>query len=162
MTDWPRSWPLRWQARGLPVADRSVPEGAGTLRALEVGTATLVVTSVSAVALDALGVLHAVVSALLFGVGVVSFLAAFLSGLVRSRTEAVTLSGLFFLSGDSAPVSVRRRFQLALAIEVVAVVVAASVRPYSEVAFGILAPMYALGLAARWGARHGTFGPRSA
>ncbi len=55
----------------------------------------------------------------------------------------------------------RRPFRIALAVEVVAVTAAAAVRPYSEVAFGILAPMFALGLMAMWGGRHGSFPPRT-
>jgi hypothetical protein len=37
---------------------------------------------------------------------------------------------------------------------------AAGIRPYSSLAFSILAPMWGLGLSGLWGARYGTFGPR--
>ena len=49
--------------------------------------------------------------------------------------------------------------------QVLAVVVAASIRPFTEVAFGILAPMFGLGMMALWGGRYGDFPerpPRSA
>jgi hypothetical protein len=72
----------------------------------------------------------------------------------------VTLAGLFFLSGGSAPPDVSKRFRIALAVQVVVVVVAASIRPFTEVAFGILAPMFGLGLMAMWGGRHGSFTAR--
>ena len=36
-------------------------------------------------------------------------------------------------------------------------VAAASIRPFTAVAFGILAPMLGLGLMGLWGARHGRF-----
>ena len=52
------------------------------------------------------------------------------------------------------------RARIATAVEVVAVVAAASIRPYSEVAFGILAPMFGLGLMGMWGGRYGAFPPR--
>ena len=39
-------------------------------------------------------------------------------------------------------------------------VAAASIRPYTEVAFGILAPMFGLGLMGVWGGRYGEFPPR--
>jgi hypothetical protein len=39
-------------------------------------------------------------------------------------------------------------------------VAAASIRPYTAVAFAVLAPMLGLGAMAMWGARHGTFFPR--
>ena len=48
----------------------------------------------------------------------------------------------------------------ALALEVVVAVATASVRPFTASAFGILVPVYALGLSGAWGARHGTFPPR--
>ncbi|MET0902292.1 MAG: hypothetical protein ABWZ52_03550, partial [Acidimicrobiales bacterium] len=68
--------------------------------------------------------------------------------------------GLFLLAGDVAPRPTRRALRIATAIEIVAVVAAASIRPYSEVAFGILAPMFGLGLMGVWGGRHGEFPPR--
>ena len=39
-------------------------------------------------------------------------------------------------------------------------VVVASIRPYTAVAFAVLAPMLGLGAMAMWGARHGDFPPR--
>ena len=59
-----------------------------------------------------------------------------------------------------APRPTRRALRIATVAEVVAVVVAASIRPYTEVAFGILAPMFGLGLMGMWGGRHGAFPPR--
>ena len=90
----------------------------------------------------------------------VRFLWAYALGVSRSRTDLVGIPGLFFLAGDAAPPDVRRPFRVALAVEVVAVVAAAAVRPYTEVAFGVLAPMFALGLMGTWGGRYGTFPPR--
>ena len=37
---------------------------------------------------------------------------------------------------------------------------AAALRPFTSVAFAVLAPMWGLGLAGQWGARHGHFAPR--
>ena len=59
-----------------------------------------------------------------------------------------------------APRSIRRTFWLIVTIEVVAVFAAGFARPYGEVAFGILAPMYGLGLMSVWSAQHGSFPPR--
>lgn len=134
--------------------------GARIRRAAVWGTALLVTTSAGAAALpDSIGVVHAGLSCALFAVGTGAFLWAYGVGLGRSRTQTVSLSGLFFLTGAPAPV--RRSLRLLLAIEVVAVVAAASVRPYTAVAFGILAPMYALGLMGAWGARHSEFRDRA-
>lgn len=135
--------------------------GAGLVNAAFVGTGLLVGTSAAAtLAPDTFGLLHAVLSCVLFAIGTGALLWAYALGVSRSRVDLVSISGLFFLGGQTAPVVVRRPFRIALAVEVVAVVAAASIRPYTEVAFGILAPMYALGLMGWWGGRHGSFPPQ--
>src|SRR3546814_9919033 len=88
-------------------------------------------------------------------VGTGALLWAYALGVSRSRTDAVTLGGLFFLADGTAPPDVRRPFRVALAVEVVAVVAAAAIHPFTQVAFGILAPMFALGLMGMWGGRYG-------
>ncbi len=139
------------------------PPGAGLVNLTFLGTGLLVGTSAAAAALpDTFGLVHAVLSCVLFAVGTGGLLWAYALGVSRSRTDAVSLAGLFFLAGGAAPSGVRRPFLIALAVEVAAVVVAASVRPYTEVAFGVLAPMFALGLMASWGGRHGSVPPRPA
>jgi hypothetical protein len=100
------------------------------------------------------------VSLVLFAVGCAAFTWAFAVGIGRSRFELVDLGGLFFLGGGVAPARVRRAFQLALAVQVVVAVAAAVARPFTPVAFGVLAPTLGVGLMALWGARHGTFPPR--
>lgn len=136
--------------------------GANIQRAAVWGTALLVMTSAGAAALPhSIGVVHAVVSCVLFAAGTGALLWAYLVGLGRSRTETVSLSGLFFLTGEAAPAQVRRLLRVLLGVEVVAAVAAASVRPYTVVAFGILAPMYAMGLMGMWGARHSEFPDRA-
>ena len=102
----------------------------------------------------------AVVDGLLFVIGVVAFLWAYGLAVGRSRTDAIGIGGLFFLSG-SAPRVVRFRMLAALGVQILIAVVSASIRPYTAVAFGILVPMFGLGLAGLWGARHGTFPPRA-
>lgn len=101
----------------------------------------------------------AVVDGVLFAIGVVASLWAYAVAVGRSRTDAIGIAGLFFLSG-SAPTQVRRRLLGAFAVQVVIAVVTASIRPYTSVAFGILVPMFGLGLAGLWGAKHGTFPAR--
>ena len=140
---------------------RQPEPGAGLVNAAWLGTGLLVGTSAAAAAApDTFARAHAVLSCLLFAIGTGALLWAYALGITRSRTDQVTLGGLFFLSGDTAPGDVRRPLRLALAVQVVAVVAAASIRPYTEVAFGILAPMYGLGLMGAWGGRHGRFEPR--
>lgn len=134
------------------------PPGIALVNVAFAGTGVVVGTAIAAAILpDAFGLVHAAVSCLLFAVGTGALLCAYALGVARSREDAVTISGLFFLSGGVAPDDVRRPMRIALAVQVVAVVAAAAVRPYSDVAFGILAPMYGLGLMAMWGGRHGVF-----
>ena len=138
------------------------PEPGGALvNATFVGTGALVVTSIAAAAdPSTFGTVHAALSIGLFVIGTGAMLWAYALGVSRSRTDLVTVPGLFFLAGDVAPPATRRALRIATAVEVVAVVAAASIRPYSEVAFGILAPMFGLGMMGVWGGRHGDFPPR--
>lgn len=147
----------------MPDEHQEPERGAGLVNAAFVGTGLLVGTSVAAaLAPDTFGIVHAVLSCLLFAVGTGALLWAYALGISRSRADLVTIGGLFFLSGQTAPATVRRPLRVALAVEIVAVVAAALARPYTEVAFGILAPMYALGLMGWWGGRHGSFPQRPA
>ncbi len=140
--------------------DRSAP-GAGLLNLTFVGTGLLVGTSLAgAVAPETFGLVHAVLACVLFAIGTGGFLWAYALGVSRSRSESVSIPGLFFLSGDVAPDDIRRPFRVALAVEIVVVVAAAVARPYTEVAFGVLAPVFAMGLMGAWAGRHGTFPPR--
>jgi hypothetical protein len=99
-------------------------------------------------------------SLVLFAVGCVAFTWAFAVAVGRSRFEVVDMGGLFFLGGGAAPARVRRAFQLALAAQVVVAVAAAVARPFTPLAFGVLAPTLGVGLMALWGARYAAFPPR--
>ena len=134
--------------------------GAGIVLADLVGTAALLVACVAGILdPDAAGTFTVVVSGTLFAVGVALLLWGYAAGVVRSKDEHVTLAGLFFVSGTAPPV-VRFRLRLAFAVQVVLAVAAASIRPYTAVAFAVLAPTLGLGAMATWAARHGTFFPR--
>ena len=149
--------PPRPSAAAAEPDDDEVHEGAALVQLSFVGTGALLVAAVVGVlSPDGAGAFTAWVSGVLFAVGVVLFLWGYAVGVVRSREEQITLGGLFFLSG-TAPAVVRFRLRIAFAVQVAAAVVAASVRPYTAVAFAVLAPMLGLGAMAMWGARHGTF-----
>jgi hypothetical protein len=96
----------------------------------------------------------------LFAVGCAAFLWAYVLAIGRSRYEAVTMGGLFFLSDDVAPPDVTRLLRGALGVQVVVAVAVASVRPFTALAFSVLVPMLGLGLMALWAARHGRFPPK--
>jgi len=137
-------------------------EGRLLVRASWLGTALFVVAAVVVtLAPEDLGDAFAVLSLGLFGAGTVAFIWAFLVAVNRSRGELIGVGGLYFLAG-CAPAAVQRAMMDSLGVEVVVALAAASIRPYTSVAFGILVPMYGLGLAGLWGARHGTFPPRDA
>ncbi len=135
--------------------------GAGLVNAAFLGTGAVVATSAVAAAVpDTFGLIHAGLSVVLFAVGTGAMLWAYALGVSRSRTDLVSVPGLFFLSGAVAPPDTRRALRIATAVQVVAVVAAASIRPFTEVAFGILAPMFGLGLMGVWGGRYGQFPER--
>jgi hypothetical protein len=134
-------------------------EGDALLRADWIGTSVFTVTAVSAALVEVVRGPAAVASLALFGVGTVVFLWAYVIAIGRSRTDAIGMGGLFFLAG-SAPRRVQRSFMVALAVQVVVGVATASARPFTSLAFGVLVPMYGLGLAGFWAARHGTFPAR--
>jgi hypothetical protein len=144
------------------VADDETEEpGATLVNSAFLGTGALVATSAAAAAApDTFGLVHASLSVVLFVVGTAAMLWAYALGVSRSRTDLVTVPGLFFLAGDVAPHATRRALRVATIVEVVAVVAAASIRPFTEVAFGILAPMFGLGLMGVWGGRFGRFPDR--
>jgi hypothetical protein len=129
------------------------------MKASWIGTAVLLVTSVLAVTVESFDLIAAIVSLLMFAAGTVIFLWAYAIAVGRSRTVEIGIGGLYFLAG-TAPNSVRVHLLGSLGAEVVIAAAAAATRPYSSVAFGILAPMWGLGLAGLWGARYGQFSPR--
>ena len=132
--------------------------GAGIVKASMATTAAFVVAAVVATAFpDQVGVPVAVFDVGLFVVGTVVFVMALVAGLDRSRTEQVEIGALFFLTGSTAPRAVKVRLLGCVVLQVLVALVSSSIRVYTEVAFGVLVPMLGLGLAGRWGARHGTF-----
>lgn len=134
--------------------------GVGIIRASWAGTALFTVSAGAAcIWPEELGSASVVISLGLFFVGCGAFLVAYGAAVARSRTEAIGIGGLFFLHASAPPV-VRRALMASLGVEMAVALLTASVRLYTVLAFGILVPMYGLGLAGLWGARHGSFQPR--
>jgi hypothetical protein len=125
-------------------------------------TGVFTAVSIGAAAWSGLLVPAVAVDVVLFVAGCVAFLYAYFRGIGRSREETVTLAGLFFLAEGVAPRPVARALRLLLAVQVVVAVATAAARPFSSLAFGVLAPMFGLSLLALWGAVHGRFPPRAA
>ena len=129
------------------------------IRASWIGTAALFVSSLLAVTVEAFDVVAISIDLVMFAGGVGAFLWAYGIAVGRSRTDEIGIGGLYFLAG-SAPPAIRLHLLGSLAAQVVIAIAAASIRPFSSVAFAVLAPMWGLGLAGLWGARYGTFAPR--
>jgi hypothetical protein len=133
--------------------------GSSIVRASWIGTVTFAAALVvGTVDLDLVGV-TVVVSLVLFALGTAAFLTGYARAIARSRYEAIGMGGLFFLAG-SAPRGVQVQLLTSLGVQVAAGLVAATIRIYTPVAFGLLVPMYGLGLAGLWGATYGQFAPR--
>lgn len=125
------------------------------------GTALFTVTAVLAALWPGVFRLPAAVVALgLFAIGIPIFLVAYARSIGRSRTQVISVGGVFFLAG-CAPRSVQVRLLGALAVQVVVAVITASVRPFSSLAYGVLVPMFGIACAGLWGAFHGTFPART-
>jgi hypothetical protein len=125
------------------------------------GTALFTVTAVLGVVAPSVFRWPAVVVALvLFAIGFVGFVPAFLMAAYRSRYEQVSTAGVYFLAGGAVDRAVQGRFWLLVGAQTVVAVVTASVRPFTTVAFGILVPTFGLGLMALWGANHARFPER--
>ena len=125
------------------------------------GTALFVVTAVLGAVVPAADLPALVVSLGLFVVGIVLFFVAYARAVGRSRTDKVGTMAMFFLEGNVATRPVKRLLLGSFAVEVLAAIATAAVRPNTSLAFGILAPLYGLALAGVWGAYHGVFPPRT-
>ena len=97
-----------------------------------------------------------VVSLILFVAGTAAMVRAFLLAVERSRHQVVGIGGLYFAAG-SAPRQVQRILLTSLAVQIVVALVTASIRIYTSAAFGILVPVWGLGLTGLWCARFGEF-----
>jgi len=138
-----------------------VPEPGRLLIGLTwVGTAVLgVAGALGAVSPARFGTVTLVVGVGLFVIGSGAFLWAYGLAVGRSRYDAIGVGGLFFLQG-SAPSQVRVALMVALATQVAISLAAAGIRPFTNVAFVVLAPVFGLGQAGLWAARHGEFPER--
>lgn len=130
-----------------------------TIRVLWVGTAAFVVTAVAAAALppDPLRPVAVAVAGAAFVAGSAFYLAGYARAVQRSRRDEISMAALTFLAGDTAPASVRRQLLGATALQVVVAVATAAARPFSTLAFGILAPVLGIGVQTFWASRFGTF-----
>lgn len=147
------------------VADE--PTGTGIVRFDVAGTAIFLVVGALGVFATSTRPAVVVVSVALFTAGVAAFIWSFFSAAERSRDREIGVANLYLLTGPTAPRRVRRALQAALGAQVIGCLVVAAVGfsgtepdDVNLLAFGILVPMFGLGLNGVWASRHGTFGPR--
>ena len=131
------------------------------VKASWLGTVILAAPSIATVVSDATAVraIALVADLGLFVGGAVTFLWAYGIAVGRSRTVQIGIGGLYFLAG-SAPKEIRVNLLGSLAAQVVLAIAAASIKPFTSVAFAVLAPLWGLGLCGLWAARYGTFPAR--
>jgi hypothetical protein len=146
--------------------------GAVIVRADVVGTVVFGASAVvAAVVFSGAAKVQGVVVALaLFAVGVFTFLWGYWTAVQRSRYEQIAVSQVYFLTGGVVGRAERRTMMLAFVAQCVIGLVTALSRPStpdvggsttgSTLAFGILVPMFGLGLNGLLAARHGTFAER--
>jgi hypothetical protein len=120
-------------------------------------TALFGVVSIVAVVWSPAVVAAVVVDIGLFLAGTGAFFYAYFRAIGRSRDEVVNLAGLFFLAEGVAPKSIARALRLLLTAQVVLALATAAARPFSSLAFGVLAPMFGLAVLGLWGAVNGRF-----
>ncbi len=108
-----------------------------------------------------------IVSVALFAVGIATSLWAYTTALERSRTEEVGVANLYLLTGNTASADVKRRMLGALGVQVVAALAGAIIGvtglqkgDVNALAFGVLVPMFGIGMNGAWAARYGSYGPR--
>ena len=126
-----------------------------------IGTAVFAITAIAAtIDPDLFAGVALAVAMTLFFVGCVVFFVAYFQAIGRSREVDIGIGGLFFLAG-SAPRPVQLHLLGSLGTEIVVAFATAAIRPFTSLAFGMLVPLFGLAMCGLWGARHGTFTPRS-
>lgn len=114
-------------------------------------TGVFALSAIGGVLLPALRVPAAIVALVLFVGGAALMAATLVIAAGRSRTQTIDIGGLFF---SQAPKTMR----VALAAQAVIGLATAAMR--ATAAFGVLVPVFGVGLCGLWGARHGVFPPR--
>lgn len=145
-----------------------VDTGERIVRADVIGTAAFVVSAALAAVIfnGPMRVVGVAVALTLFAIGVFAFLWSYITAVNRSRTDNIAVAQLYFLVSASAPMAVRRVMMTALSVQIVVAFATAIARSRTDgragstLAFGILVPMFGLGLNGLWCSKHGSFAPR--
>ena len=151
-------------------SDHRNQPGAGVVRLDLAGTALFLIALAIAIPLKAqrwAQFLIGGVSMTLFAIGVATTLWAYTRALERSRVDEVGVANLYLLTGETAPKIVGRTMSSALVVQVVAALggawagmVGLDKGQLNALAFGVLVPMFGIGMNGVWAALHGSYGPR--
>lgn len=132
-----------------------------------IGTGLFVVTaSVAAVIFTPIfRTLGVVVALMLFATGVATFIWGYFTAVQRSRYSYISVASLFFLLGDVASRKVRWIMNGCLAVQGSCGLLTAIARTSTDgrsgstLAFGVLVPLFGIGMNGLWASRHGAFSP---
>lgn len=102
--------------------------------------------------------INIVVSLSLFAIGFLAFLYAMYVSAIRSRHELLDIAGIFFLT--SMPKGTAWRFRGLLMWVVCLAFITSGIRLYTSLAFGLLTPLFVLGIMGILGAKWGTYRER--
>ena len=119
-------------APALVLADPST--GRGIVVTSWACTGLLAVASAISVGVEALQWVVVPVAIALAALGFVAFVVAYLTAIARSRTDEIAVAGVFLLIG-CAPKAVQRSLLGSMGVQIVVALLAASMRPYTAVAF---------------------------
>lgn len=109
--------------------------------------------------------LGVVVAVGLFTLGVAAFIWGYFAAVQRSRYSSISVVSLFFLLGDVASDKVRWLMNGCLAVQGLCGLITALARTSTDgrsgstLAFGVLVPLFGIGLNGLWASRHGSFSP---
>jgi hypothetical protein len=153
-----------------PAAEADAQRGSQIVRVDVAGTVAFLIALAVAVPLREHRFAQYIVGAVsmvLFAIGVITTLWAYTRALDRSRTEEVGVANLYLLTGPTAPHRVKLTMLGALGVQVAAALAGASVGAaglnegdLNALAFGVLVPMFGIGLNGVWASRHGSYAPR--
>lgn len=121
---------------------------------------TIGFVAATVVALSGRDTVFAVLCAVMFFAGAALFLLGFWNAVQRSRQEIVNLPVLLGFDAESIAPLRRRTLWVPLVVAVVVSLGGAALRPFTQQAFGILGPLFQLGVMVLWTSRHARFETR--
>lgn len=132
------------------------------------GTSLFVVSAIYSAAVFTSGarMVGVIVSLVLFMIGVATFIWGYFTAVQRSRQDEISVATLFFLNGGVADSRISRAMNGCLGLQVVTALGTAISRTSTEgrsgstLAFGVLVPLFGIGLNGLWASKNGKFSSR--